>query len=165
MGIQIRRIGHIGILVSDFERSFKFYTEVMGCKVTRRMTREDGSQTAFLRFEQDHHNFVMGTAPKGVDVDGGDPTHRLVQQIAFQVNDREEWLNAIAHVRSKGVEFIKEPFIHGPESGGSIEESGSRSCYFLDPDGNRLELYTEPMPVHDDEEFPRQEYVDAFARR
>ena len=36
MGIKINRIGHVGILVSDFERSFKFYTEVIGCKVTNR---------------------------------------------------------------------------------------------------------------------------------
>ena len=31
MGIQLKRIGHVGILVSDFERSFRFYTEVLGC--------------------------------------------------------------------------------------------------------------------------------------
>ena len=30
MGINIKGIGHVGILVSDFERSFKFYTEVLG---------------------------------------------------------------------------------------------------------------------------------------
>ena len=34
MGIEVERVGHIGILVSDFERSFKFYPETMGCKVT-----------------------------------------------------------------------------------------------------------------------------------
>jgi catechol 2,3-dioxygenase-like lactoylglutathione lyase family enzyme len=164
MGIQLRRVGHVGILVSNFERSFKFYTETLGCKVTRRYTRPDGTETGFLRFEQDHHNFVIGTAPEGADVDGGNPRHRLVQQIAFQVNNREEWLDALSHVRSHGVEIIQGPFIHGPESGGSVEESGSRSFYFLDPDGNRLEIYTEPMPVHDDEEFPRQQYVDAFAK-
>ena len=30
MGIQIKRVGHVGILVSDFERSFEFYTEGAG---------------------------------------------------------------------------------------------------------------------------------------
>ena len=64
MGIQLRRVGHVGILVSNFERSFKFYTETLGCKVTRRYTRPDGTETGFLRFEQDHHNFVIGTAPR-----------------------------------------------------------------------------------------------------
>ena len=28
MGIQIKRVGHVGILVSDFERSFEFYTKL-----------------------------------------------------------------------------------------------------------------------------------------
>ena len=36
MGIHIKRVGHIGLLVSDFEQSFRFYTEVLGCTVTFR---------------------------------------------------------------------------------------------------------------------------------
>ena len=43
MGIQIKRVGHVGILVSDFERSFEFYTKVLGCKVTSRRRRPDGA--------------------------------------------------------------------------------------------------------------------------
>ena len=34
MGIEIERIRHVSILVSDFERSLNFYTEVLGGKVT-----------------------------------------------------------------------------------------------------------------------------------
>ena len=52
MGIQIKRIGHVGILVSDFERSLKFYTEVMGCKVTSLRERPNGAKGAFLRFDE-----------------------------------------------------------------------------------------------------------------
>ena len=63
MGFQIKRIGHVGILVSDFERSLRFYTEVLGCKVTNRSKRADGSETAFLRFDDVHHDFVIGSAP------------------------------------------------------------------------------------------------------
>ena len=68
IGIQLKRIGHVGILVSDFERSFKFYTAILGCKVTSRRQNPDGSEVAFLRFDDTHHDFVMSTAPKGVDV-------------------------------------------------------------------------------------------------
>ena len=57
MGIQIKRIGHVGILVSDFERSLKFYTEVMGCKVTSLRERPN-AKGAFLRFDETHHDFV-----------------------------------------------------------------------------------------------------------
>ncbi len=60
MGIHIKRIGHVGILVANFEESFRFYTEVLGCMVTNRNKRPDGSETAFLRFDDMHHDFVLG---------------------------------------------------------------------------------------------------------
>ncbi|MFQ6030831.1 MAG: VOC family protein, partial [Dehalococcoidia bacterium] len=117
MGIQIERIGHIGILVSDFERSFKFYTEVLGCKVTNRRKRPDGSEGAFLRFDEWHHDFVIATAPVGVDVTKPEGRERLIQQISFVVKDRDAFLNALAHLHSHGVELVNGPLIHGPEGG------------------------------------------------
>ena len=53
MGIQIERIGHVGILVSDFDRSLKFYAEVLGCKVTGIRKDDEGRpRGAFLRFDE-----------------------------------------------------------------------------------------------------------------
>ena len=95
MGINISRIGHVGFLVSDFERSLKFY-------------------------------------------------------------------KALAHLHSKGVEPISGPLVHGIEGGGNLGGSGSRSFYFLDPDGNRLEIFTDSMKVPNGEQFPREEYVEAM---
>ena len=149
MSIQIKRIGHVGILVSDFEKSFKFYTEVMGCKVTNRRKRPDGSEGAFLRF--------------GVDVSSAVKHEgRLIQQIAFEVENRDEFMKALAHLHTKGVKIINGPLTHGIESGGNIEGSGSRSFYFNDPDGNRLEIFTDGMKVPNGETFPRAEYADAL---
>jgi glyoxylase I family protein len=163
MGIQIKRIGHVGILVSDFERSFKFYTEVLGCKVTSRRKREDGSESAFLRFDETHHDFVIGSAPKGVDVSSTvGQRERLIQQIAFEVENRDEFMKALAHLHTKGVKIVNGPLTHGIESGGNIEGSGSRSFYFNDPDGNRLEIFTDGMKVPNGEEFPRKEYAEAL---
>ncbi len=163
MGIQIKRIGHVGILVSDFERSLKFYTEVMGCKVTSLRERPNGAKGAFLRFDETHHDFVIGTAPAGVDVsDSGKPGERLIQQIAFEVENRDEFMKALAHLHTKGVKIINGPLTHGIESGGNIEGSGSRSFYFCDPDGNRLEIFTDGMKVPNGETFPRAEYADAL---
>ena len=163
MGIQIQRIGHVGILVSDFEKSFKFYTEVMGCKVTNRRKRPDGSESAFLRFDDTHHDFVIASAPEGVDVSSSVPSgERLIQQIAFQVENRDEFMRALAHLHTKGVKIINGPLTHGIESGGNIEGSGSRSFYFNDPDGNRLEIFTDGMKVPNGETLPRAEYADAL---
>ena len=163
MGIQIKRVGHVGILVSDFERSFRFYTEILGCKVTTRRQRPDGSESAFLRFEDTHHDFVIATAPPGVDVSSAVPSReRLVQQVAFEVENRDEFMRALAHLHTNGVEIINGPTTHGIETGGNIEGSGSRSFYFCDPDGNRLEIFTDGMKVPNGEEFPRAEYADAI---
>jgi len=52
--------------------------------------------------------------------------------------------------------------IHGFEGGGNLGGSGSRSFYFLDPDGNRLEIYTDMMRVPNGETFPRTEYAEAM---
>ena len=162
MSIQIKRIGHVGLLVSDFERSFRFYTEVLGCKVTNRNKRPDGSETAFLRFDDMHHDFVIGSAPPGVDVTAAGPRERLIQQIAFEVEDRDAFLKALAHLHAKGVKLINGPLIHGFEGGGNLGGSGSRSFYFLDPDGNRLEIFTDMMRAPNGETFPRTEYADAM---
>ena len=82
MGIQIERLGHIGILVSDFDRSLKFYTEVMVCKVTSIRKDADGRpRGAFLRFDEWHHDFVIGMAPDSVDITQPTGGERLIQQI------------------------------------------------------------------------------------
>lgn len=162
MDIHIKRIGHVGLLVSDFERSFRFYTEVIGCKVTNRRKSADGSETAFLRFDDMHHDFVISSAPPGVDVTSAGPRERLIQQIAFEVENRDEFLKALAHLHAKGVKLINGPLLHGIEGGGNLGGSGSRSFYFLDPDGNRLEIFADMMRVPNGEEFPRKEYAEAL---
>jgi len=168
MAIQIKRVGHVGILVSDFERSFRFYTEALGCTLTNRRKSEDGTETAFLRFQDAHHDLVIASAPRGVDVTAAGQRERLIQQIAFEVENRDEFLKALAHLHSKGVKIINGPLIHGIEGGGNLGGSGSRSFYFNDPDGNRLEIFTDGMRVPNGEQFPRPEYAEAmkaFVRR
>ena len=162
MGIQIKRIGHVGILVSDFERSFKFYTEVLGCTLTNRRKGEDGVEIAFMRFEDMHHDFVISSAPEGVDVASTGTNERLVQQIAFEVDGRDEFLKALAHLHANGVKVLNGPLVHAMEAGGGLGSSGSHSIYFSDPDGNRLEIYTDMMRVPNGEEFPRKEYAEAM---
>jgi catechol 2,3-dioxygenase-like lactoylglutathione lyase family enzyme len=151
LGIQIERIGHLGILVSDFERSLKYYTEVLGCKVTNILQRPDGSGRAFLCFDEWHHDFVVATAPAGVDVTKPEGRERLIQQISFVVKDRDAFLDALAHLHSHCIELVNSPVIHGPEGGQTenILGSGSHAIYFLDPDGNR-------------EEFPRPDIATAL---
>ncbi len=162
MAINIKGIGHVGLLVSDMDRSFKFYTEVIDCNVTHRTKRPDGSETAFLRFDEEHHNIVLGTAPQGFDVSQDAMPVRLIQQIALEVENRDEWLRALAHIHSHGVELAGGPSVAGPEGGGGVGGSGSHHFYFLDPDGNRIEIFYGQIKVPNGEQFPREEYAEAM---
>ena len=160
--INIKRVGHVGIHVSDVERSLKFYTEVMGFTITAVIRGPDGTaQVAFTRCEDKHHDFVLFQAPEGLDVTSGDFAHRLINQVSFEVDSRDEWLKALSHIRSKGVEIVGGPVVHSFEGNpNNIYGSGSRAFYFCDPDGNRLEIYTDMMRVPNGEQFPRKEYAD-----
>jgi len=165
MAINVKRVGHVGIYVSDVERSLTFYTEVLGCTITNVRRGPDGkAHSAFLRFEDKHHDVVIAQAPEGFDSAVANAGTRTVQQIAFEVDSRDDFLRALSHVRAKGVDIVSGPLIHGFEGDGkNFGGSGSRSFYFLDPDGNRLEIYTDMMRVPNGEQFPRAEYADVLA--
>jgi len=49
------------------------------------------------------------------------------------VKNWDEFLGALAHLHSRGVEPINGPLVHGMAGGGGIGGSGSRSFYFMDP--------------------------------
>ena len=134
----------------------------MGCKVTNRRKGADRRETAFLRFGECHHDFVIATAPEGSDVTSSLGGERLIQQIAFLVKDREAYLEGLAHLYKHGVTPASKPLVHGPEGGGGVQGSGSRSFYFFDPDGNRLEIYTDSVMVRNGEEFPREDIAEAL---
>jgi catechol 2,3-dioxygenase-like lactoylglutathione lyase family enzyme len=66
-----------------------------------------------------------------------------LHHMAFEVESREDWLHALDHVRGCGIELVMGPYVHAPEGGerGFVGGSGSHAFYFLDPDGNRIEIY------------------------
>ena len=68
MGCNVNSLGHIGIQVSDMDRSLKFYREVVGLKLTGRWGPPDfPGQVCFMRVDQLHHNFVLFGLPEGTD--------------------------------------------------------------------------------------------------
>ncbi|MFQ5895965.1 MAG: hypothetical protein ACE5JJ_09175 [Nitrospinota bacterium] len=54
---------------------------------------------------------------------------------------------SLEHIRSKEVELVQGPMVHGIEGDGFLGGSGSHAFYFLDPDGNRIEVYWSMMRV------------------
>ncbi len=164
----ISRVGHVAIHVTDVERSIKWYIETLGLTLTGRWPLGEDAEIVFMRFDEDHHNFVLVTHPTEVTPETRDLGYNGLQQIALEMENRDEWLKALADLRRKGVEIVHGPLIHGPEGsvgpGNLYGGSGSRSFYFKDPDGNLLEMYTDMMKVPNGEQFPRREYAEVFGR-
>jgi len=157
MGGHLSRVGHIGIHVSDVDRSIAFYRKVLGLKLTGRWGPPDiGRPICFMRIGDKHHDVVLFELAEDVRKAGIPLTDSSMRKapgldhIAFEVDSREDWLIALDHVRSCGVEIVDGPLVHGHEatSNQSFEGgSGSHAFYFLDPDGNRIEFYCWMMKV------------------
>jgi len=155
MGIRLSRVGHIGIHVSDVDRSIEFYRKVLGLKVTGRWGPPDfGRGICFMRIDDKHHDVVLFELAADVKaagialVDSRVRTAPGLDHIAFEIDQREDWLLALDHVRACVVKIVSGPYVHGPEGGEKfVGCSGSHAFYFLDPDGNRLEVYCWMMRV------------------
>lgn len=155
--MQLSRLGHLGIHVSNVDRSIEFYRKVLGLKLTGKWGPPDFIRPiCFMRVADMHHNLVLFELPEDVERAGlttSDSGHRRdvgLDHIAFEIDSREDWLRAIDHVRACGVEIVDGPVVHGHESSGRmsfIGGSGSHAFYFLDPDGNRIEIYCWMMTV------------------
>jgi lactoylglutathione lyase len=158
MDFKISRLGHVGIHVTDMDRSIEFYRKVVGLKVTG-LWGPPGrrNRQCFMRIDNMHHNFVLFEMPKEMDKSGldlSDSAKRRIgglHHVAFGFDEREDWLHAIDHVRSCGVEFVAGPYVHaheGKDEGTAFTGgSGSHAFYFCDPDGNRIEFYCWMMNV------------------
>ena len=122
----VRKIGHAVIFAADLERSQRFYTEVLGFKVS---DVYDGSKMpggmVFLRCNGDHHCLAL--------VGGKDSeTDKSLHHLAFELATLEEVFYARDHLKKTGVKFTFE---------GRRRAGCQVSVEFLDPDGHHLELY------------------------
>jgi catechol 2,3-dioxygenase-like lactoylglutathione lyase family enzyme len=65
MGIHLGRVGHIGIHVSDVDRSIDFYRRVLGLKLTGRWGPPDiGRPICFMRIDDKYHDVVLFELPE-----------------------------------------------------------------------------------------------------
>jgi catechol-2,3-dioxygenase len=122
--IQARKLGHLVLKVRDARASRDFYTRTLGLKVSH----EDLEHGAvFLSFGREHHELALFQLATGEPPDNKQPG---LHHMAWQVGSFAELQAAHRELRELGVAV---------ES--TIEHNVSRSVYFRDPDGNRVELY------------------------
>jgi catechol 2,3-dioxygenase len=122
--IQARKLGHVVLKVRDVQKSKEFYTRALGLKVAYEQT-EWGA--VFLSVGEQHHDLAL------FQLATGDPpaaTQPGLHHMAWQVGSFAELQSAYRELRDWGVTVDA-----------TIAHNVTRSIYFADPDGNRVELY------------------------
>ncbi|GAA2477996.1 VOC family protein [Streptomyces gobitricini] len=123
------RVGHIGLNVTDLERSLAFYGDVLGFDVLGE-GKEDGERYAFLGREG---RLVLTLWQQA---DGAyAPARAGLHHLAFEADTIDQVRAAEAGLKARGVHFAYDGVVaHG-------EGAASGGIFFHDPDGTRLEIY------------------------
>lgn len=127
--VRALKTGHVGLNVTDLERSKGFYREVFGFEAMLESEEEgrrfvflgDGERLILTLWEQSEGSF--GTGRPGL--------HHL----SFEVPSVDEVRGYEERLGGMGADFLYDgvvPHAEGAPSGG---------IFFLDPDGIRLEIY------------------------
>jgi catechol 2,3-dioxygenase len=129
--IQVQKLGHVVLQVSDLERSERFYTEVLGLVVSARM---ESPTTTFFTLGS-HHDFAISAI--GPDAQEPSPKSPGLAHVAFKIGDSTHVLRrAKAHLDALGVEIVM-----------MADHTVSQSIYIEDPDCNWIELYVDVSDV------------------
>ncbi|HEU0256240.1 MAG TPA: VOC family protein [Microbacteriaceae bacterium] len=123
------KTGHIGLNVTDLERSQAFYERLLGLSVAAEGSDDDrrwvflGRDGALVvtLFQQSKGTFSTSTPG--------------LHHLSFQVEDMEQVHAAEAIAHELGAPFFHESVVAHSEG------SSSGGIFFADPDGIRLEVY------------------------
>lgn len=123
---ELRKIGHVVLNVTDLAAAERFYTGVLGLRVSDRYpdSMVPGGML-FLRCNTDHHGVAL--------VGGAAKLERsTLNHFAFEVATPEEVFRARAWLREQGVPIVFQ---------GRRRAGCQLAIEFQDPDGNTLEIY------------------------
>jgi catechol 2,3-dioxygenase-like lactoylglutathione lyase family enzyme len=127
MPFRLNKIGHIALHVTDLERSARFYTEVLGFKISD-LYGDDmmPGGAVFMRCNADHHGIALFPGTKEQLAGAG------LHHVAFEVSSLDEVLRARDQLRRHDVPIDFE---------GRRRAGVQIAVEFRDPDGHRLEIY------------------------
>ncbi len=118
-------LSHVGYLVTDMNKMVDFYTRVLKFVVSDRGDREQNGAIVFMtRNPSEHHQLVFATGRPS------DLNFSIVQQISFRVDSLATLRELYHAVQKEPIQKMLGPVTHG----------NALSVYFLDPEGNRVEL-------------------------
>ncbi|MEQ1772321.1 MAG: VOC family protein [Burkholderiales bacterium] len=123
----LKKIGHVVLMVTDLKRSVAFYTGVLGFKVSD-IYGDDmmPGGMVFMRCNPDHHGVALIGGALGPS------QKREMHHMAFEVGSLDEVFRARKHLRESGATVLFD---------GRRRAGVQIAVEFLDPDGHNLEIY------------------------
>ena len=124
-----RGVHHVALLSTDVERTIAFYQDLLGFPLTELFENRDYQGSTHFFFDIGNGNTVAFFDFPGLDL--GPYTEVLggLHHLAISI-DRSAWERAREALTAEGVE---------------LQIIGGSSMYFHGPDGERLELISDPL--------------------
>jgi catechol 2,3-dioxygenase-like lactoylglutathione lyase family enzyme len=143
---KVRRLGHFGFNLVNVEEGRRFYTELLGFRISdfndpsaraqspEQLTGMGDPRGFFLHHGGDHHSFVMFNkrVREALDTRRRFAPGVTINQITWQVGSLQEVGQAIPWLKERGMTIQRA----GRDMPGS-----NWHTYFYDPDGHTNELY------------------------
>jgi len=122
--LQPKALDHVGLVVSDMDRTLRFYTQ-LGLEVMRRRERGAGVTSAVLRVGAQEIN-LFSQAGRVVDASNGVQAvdHFCLEMDCVSIDE------LVAELGRAGIAIAQGP----------VERSDGTALFVLDPDGVRVEL-------------------------
>ena len=119
----IKGLSHVGVYVRDLENMTRFYKDIVGLEESHR----NEGRLVFLSGDKrrEDHEVVLVTGREGEGV-------TTIQQLSFRVDSVDDVLSYYQSFKKAGVSISS-----------TVSHGAGVSCYFLDPEGNRLEVFAE----------------------
>ncbi|CEH31613.1 glyoxalase [Aneurinibacillus migulanus] len=123
----VRRIEHVCIMVKNLEKSIRFYQDVVGLDLIKKMGHPNPElKLAFLGFEESQETIMELIEGYNNNL----PAEGKVHHICFKVDSLEE---EIERLKSLDITFLTEEIETLPD--------GSRYIFFAGADGEWIEFF------------------------
>lgn len=126
--MKIKRIHHVAILTDDFEKSKKFYTEILGFTILAETYREERKSFKLDLAINGNYQIELFSFPDFKERQSF-PEAKGLRHLAFAVDNLDDAVNELIS-KKVIVEEIR-----------TDELTNKRFCFFYDPNGQPLELY------------------------
>lgn len=123
--IHPKKVGHVVLKARDLGQIEKFYTEVLGFTVVMRLKQPRG---VFFSLGEQHHDLAVLEVSSEADEPKADQVG--LHHVALQVENFDALKDCYRTLKSHDVPIVR-----------AVDHGITKSIYFCDPAGNRLELY------------------------